>query len=95
MPVMLTVASHTYTPPWEVRKRLKDSTMFDAVPTVDCVAMDVSSVLPGSLHVSVGVPWRYFSTVAVQVSMCCSPAVVTGLGETETSGGWRAVDNES
>ena len=48
----------------------------------------------GSL-VSVGVSWRYFSTVAVQVSMCCSPAVVTGLGETDTSGGWRAVDNES
>ena len=67
--------------------------MFEVVPTVDCVLMDIRLVLPGSLHLSEGMPWRYSSTVAVQTSMCGSPAVLTGLGETDTSGGWSAVDS--
>ena len=66
--------------------------MFEIVPIVNCVPVDMWSVFPSSLHLSVGMPWRYSSTVAVQTSMCGSPAVVTGLGETDNSGGWRAVD---
>ena len=76
---------------------MKYSTIFEVVPTVDGVLIDVKSVFPGSLHVNLGMPCRYSSTVALQISMCGSPAIVTGLGEIDISGGWRAVGhyNES
>ena len=73
-----------------MRSGLKVKVRFDTVPDVTLSLIDMSMPSPGSCHCRVGMAWRYSSTVAMQVSWFCVPAVMTETGRIDTLGGCKA-----
>ena len=90
---MLRLAMQPYCPPWEVRTGVKPRVLVDTSPATSVsMATGLSVVMEpsGVSHCRRGDMTRYSTTMAVQVSVRGSPAVVSVGGARVTFGGGRS-----